>query len=173
MTTEQQAGPIAVETISSYARRIGDRVRVVLDLPELDVHGQAQVTLRLKSHHGAVVSEAEATPVGAGTRLEAEFPAKRLRPGVWRLAARPGSEAAFRGVGARLLTSRTQPIALLVGPAPRGSIAPPKPQSSPTRKQRLARRAGSLVDRALAPLPPEKAARYRATARRSARQLLR
>lgn len=172
-TQHQPAGPIAVETISSYARRVGDRVRVVLDLPDLDTREQTEMEVRLKSPHGTAVSRGRTSTSAAGTRLEVEFPGRRLRPGIWRLAARPAPDAPYRRLGARLLTSRTQPIALLVGGAPRGSIDPPTPRRTLTRKQRLAHRAGTLVDQALSPFPAEKADRYRAAARRTARKLLR
>lgn len=174
MTTQQQpTGPIDVETISSYARRVGDRVRVVLHLPDFDAGEETELDVRLKSPHGTVVSRAQTSTSAAGTQLQVEFPGRRLRPGIWRLAARPAPGAPYRRVGARLLTSRTQPIALLVGGAPRTSIAPPTPKRALTRKQRLAHRAGNLMDRALAPIPAEKADRYRAAARRTARKLLR
>lgn len=172
MTAPHPEGPLAVETISSYARRVEDQVRVVLHLPGLDYSGQDEIAVRFKGRHGTVVGEARATIAGPGTLLVTEVPARSLPPGIWRVAVRPTPEARFRRADARLMTSSSQPIALLGGPAPRGFIAPPQPVAPLSRRQRLAGHAGTLVDRGLAPMSRERADRYRAAVRRAARRLL-
>ena len=153
--TQVQERPLAVETISSYAHRAGDRIRLVLHLPELEYGGE-EITVRFKSPHGAVTGTAKAVTATPGTLLETEVPTTSLQPGIWRLAVQPNRDAGFRRARARLLTSSTQPIALLVG-APPVANAPPKPTVAPTSRQRLAHHAGNALERALAPLPRERA----------------
>ena len=51
-----------METISSYARRVEDQVRVVLHLPELDCSGHDEIAVRFKGRHGTVVGDSQEQP---------------------------------------------------------------------------------------------------------------
>lgn len=166
------ANPVeTVETIASYARRSESGVRLVLHLPDVQSTETATAQVRLKSGRGSVRANATVRPALPGVHIEADIPAKRLPPSVWRIAVRLDSEGPFRRVQARLLTSRTQPIALLPGPTPKTLMDPP-PARTPKAHPRVLRSAGRVVDHALGVLPAERATRYRATLRRSARRIL-
>ncbi|MDO9457462.1 hypothetical protein [Nocardioides sp.] len=129
--------PQPIEAVSSYARRVGDTIKVVITLPD-DLQSQVgqrlthrRVWLRF-GHRVDGVREgfrvlAEVTP-GARPRLVAEAPAASLPPGVWNLALRVGQNGPLVPLEARLLTSDTQPIALLAGPKPRTRMEEPAPR---------------------------------------------
>lgn len=169
------ANPVeTVETIASYARRAGNGVRLVLHLPDVQGGEGAEAQIRLTSGRGSVRANATVTAAIPGVHIETTIPAKRLPPSVWRIAVRLDSEGPFRRVQARLLTSRTQPIALLPGPAPKTLMDPPPVKTRKTRKARprVMRGAARMVDQALGVLPAERATRYRASLRKSARRIL-
>jgi hypothetical protein len=168
---------LAVEVISSYARRSADRVRLRLQLPRVRMVDGQQVRVRLQRAKASVTGDDTVTDVTGGIRVEAELPADRLPSGTWSIAVSIGTGGRFQRVQARLLTSTTRPIALLTGSAPRGSalaaggrVAQP-PSKAPGHPDWM-RRAGRLVDRALGVLPPTRAARCRKAVRATARRVL-
>lgn len=148
-----------VDTLSSYAHRMGGDVHLVLELPETSpADGPARLVLRREAGRGragrggrgdkVVRVDAETAPAGAGVRLEARVPARRLPPGLWRLALRRDESATPERLQARLLTSRTQPVALLAGPRPSMKMAPPRPRT-PSGPAAVAGRARRVAGRAV------------------------
>lgn len=162
--------PVKVETISSYARRSGSAIELVLRLEDGEAVAGPSTSLRVRGPRGAVSTTAAVSATQRGVQLDASLPSNRLAPGVWRIAVRPEPGAPFRRVQARLLVSRTQPVALLPGPAPRTKMEPPSRRTAqrPPALQKL----GSALDRALSRLPETQAARSRAALRKSARRVL-
>lgn len=160
-----------VEAIASYAHRAKGTVRLVLQLPGAEPTDGANATVRLAGQRGTVRAKATVTATDPGVRVEATVPAKELPPDIWRIAVRLDPEGPFLRVQARLLTSRTQPIALLPGPVPPRQIDAPRARTQ-TGSSRLVQRAGRVVDLVLKRLPEERAARYRTSLRRSARRVL-
>lgn len=162
--------PVPVDVSASFAQRTrtGQDVRVVLSLSDLpDVPEPA--VLRLRSGKRTVRAPLTQRVTAEGTVLEATVPAADLKPAVWALALR-GGEGETRQVHpleARLLTSRTQPVALLPGPTPATRIPPPapRPASSAGRRVKVDPRVRATmvrsVDGALSVLPDEVAARFR------------
>lgn len=159
-----------VEAIASYARRTKGTVRIVLQLPAAEPTAGEQAQVRLTGRQGSVRARATITAADPGVCVEVSVPAKKLPPGIWKIAVRIDPETPFGRVQARLLTSRTQPIALLPGPPSRRQIEPPRRLHRPRRPQ-LVERSGRLVDRGLRRLPDERAAKYRASLRKAARRL--
>ena len=130
--------PQPIEAVSSYARRVGDTVRIVLVLPDDlrdqvgDGLGSGRVWLRLVRRNPDD-REARRVPVtvdttGAGPVLVAEVPDDQVPSGLWRLALRVGKGGPLVELEARLLMSRTQPLALLAGPKPTTRMEEPAPR---------------------------------------------
>ena len=165
-------GDRAVELSASYAHRVGEDIRVVLQLAD-EMSFESPPDLRLEAGRRRV--HAATTPLSMATALEARVPAARLRPGVWQLAL-VGPEGVVTGLEARLLHSRRQPVALLPGPTPRTELPAPRPARvpvpDPTRRARVYHAAARVADKGLSVLPQERAARYRSVLSRVARRLL-
>ncbi|WP_170286021.1 hypothetical protein [Nocardioides rubriscoriae] len=128
-----------VEAVASYARRVGDDVKIVLTLPD-DLRDEVgdgltrrRVWLRLGRNDGTgpqrVRALAQVTP-GARPRLEVRVPADSLTPGTYKLALRVGKGGAIVPLEARLLMTDTdvQPLALLAGPRPLTRLPEPEPR---------------------------------------------
>lgn len=128
-----------IEAVDSYARRVGDAVRVVLTLPD-DVSSEvgdslstAKVWLRF-SHQVDGEREGFRVPVevtpGARPRLVADVPSEQATPGTWHLALRVGQGGPLVALEARLLVTDTarQPLALLAGPRPQTRLPEPAPR---------------------------------------------
>lgn len=143
--------PQPVEAISSLAHRTEDGTRVVLHLPDLTVTGDS-VTVRFSKPGTRFRHPARVSPASSGVLLDLTVPAPRLSSGVWKLAVQPGSDVPFVKLEARLLTERTQPVALLPGPTPATRMAPPDPRQGPgtvvrTLPARLKRRVRRALSR--------------------------
>ncbi len=170
------SGALTVETIASYAHRVDDTVRLVLEVPEAPE--LAGPTLRLRRAKGgpSVTVPATVSLGPSGTRIEAGIEADRLPPGVWHMWLRPDPEQPQTRLQARLVSSRRHPIALLPGPAPRTSSAPaiaaPRRRTPPAPRGRLRQVAVKSVDAALARLPEERASRYRSVIAGAAHRLI-
>jgi hypothetical protein len=166
--------PLTVDLTLSYAYRSGGDIRVVLVLPEAT--GASQFTwLRLRNAKRTVRVEVAPTTTADGTLVDVTIPAPRLGRSVWKLALL--SENAPRAVAlqARLLTSRTQPVALLPGPEPTTRMPPPKPRPPVGRRAagpELRARITRSVDGALRLLPAPAASRVRAGLVRIGRRVL-
>ena len=160
-----------INTISSYARRSGDQIHLVLDIPSDGSVPDGAAEVRVKGPRAMARASATVTPVAGGSRVQASLPAKLLKADVYRLALRPNGAGTFQRLQARLVVSPTQPIALLPGPAPRTRILPPRPKQVPPVRARAERAAAGLVGKALRRLPEDRADRYRTTLRRLARHL--
>ena len=157
-------------TISSYARRSGDQIHLVLDIPSDGGITAGAAEVRVKGPRATARASATVTPVAGGSRVQASLPARSLKADVYRLALRPNGQDTFQRLQARLVVSPTQPIALLPGPAPRTRILPPRPQQVPTVRGRAERAAAGVVGKALRRLPEDRADRYRTTLRKLARR---
>lgn len=121
-----RSGPVAVDILWSYARPLGEDVRLVLVLPSDTPVAADRLWLRLESEADAFRVPATATAVDEGLRVEAAVPAGQLRPALWKLKLRVGKGGRLLVLQARLLVADGQPLALLPGPRP--SLR--KPQSS-------------------------------------------
>lgn len=138
--------PLAVQAESSYARRSGADVRLVLHLPDRGPVTGDRASLRLTSRKGRREAEAaaEVRAAGdAGVLLEARVPRRALPPAVWGLAVTADSDAPATRLQARLLTSDAQPVALLPGPVPRTRMAPPTPR--PTTAEPVGRMSRAMA----------------------------
>jgi hypothetical protein len=125
-----------VEIAGSYAR-VADRiVHLTVALPnaqELRDLPTEGMRLRLRRRDGGqkVGVPAHVTRRDDhSTVLTAEVPVGRLPDGVWMLRAIGTDRSRVVPLQARLLMSRTQPVALLAGPAPTTRMAPPAPRPS-------------------------------------------
>jgi hypothetical protein len=116
MTTVGE-GPIAVDSLLSYARTDGDKVRVVLALPDdAGVSGE-RVFIRLQSDQSRFRVPASLEHADGRTRVEITVPREQLADGVWQLRLREAG-GSLRNLGARVLLDSRQPIALLFGKTP-------------------------------------------------------
>ncbi|MBO0827852.1 MAG: hypothetical protein J2P24_08725 [Streptosporangiales bacterium] len=159
--------PYAVDEVHSWARRSGERVHVVLQVPGLVVERGTEPTLELRRGKDTVTATAEVASTRDATALTANPLAADLTSGVWRFALRLPGEDGRRQVDARLLLPGQGPVALLTGPMPGRPLQPrPRGGSLGTRAVRTARKA---TDAALRELPPEQAVRCRRALRRVAR----
>ncbi|MCD4523319.1 hypothetical protein [Nocardioides sp. cx-173] len=121
---------IEVDVVHSYARRVGDRVQLVLTLPaDTPLEGR-RAWLRLVPKHDAEPFRVptDLTRDESGWRLEAYADAVSLTPGLWRLWLRVGKGGPLPRLQALLLMSDIQPIALLPGPRTRTLMAEPDPR---------------------------------------------
>lgn len=123
---------LEVQAESSYARRSGDDLRLVLHLPDRGPVTGEHATLGFSSRKGRRQAQAaaEVRASGTGVLLEARVPRRDLPPAVWRLTVSSGGDGPATRLKTRLLTSDTQPVALLPGPVPRTRMAPPAPRPS-------------------------------------------
>lgn len=133
------AMPAPVEAVSSYARRVGDDVKIVLTLPDAMTervgqrltHRRVWVRLsrRIDGDQQRCRVLAEVTP-GERPVVTASVPVADVPAGVWQLALRVGQEGPVVPLEARLLTTdtATQPLALLVGPKPLMRLPEPAPR---------------------------------------------
>lgn len=164
-----------VELVSSYARRSGGDLTLVVRLPELDQVSEPDVEVLLRGRRGRVriTGTLIREPGRPGSLLRASAPLRTVRPDVYRLSMRPASGGDFRRLQTRLLTSRKVPVALLPGPTPRTRMQPPRPAAAaPSARPPVVRQAATLVDKALSRLPEERAARYRSGLGKVARRVL-
>ncbi|MCD4532642.1 hypothetical protein LRP67_00875 [Nocardioides sp. cx-169] len=121
---------IDVDVVHSYARRVGDRVRLVLTLPADTALEGRRVWVRLVPKHDAEPFRVstDLTRDERGWRLEAYAEAASLTPGLWKLWLRVGKGGPLPRLQAVLLMSDTQPIALLPGRRTRALMAEPAPR---------------------------------------------
>lgn len=129
-----------IESTMSYARRVGDQVKVVITLPDAlqSTVGRGLTRKRVWLRFRHQVDEGHSTlraPVtvddsGDKPVLVAEIAAAELPPSVWNLALRVGAGDGGTVVPleARLLISDRQPIALLAGPRPDMRMPEPAPR---------------------------------------------
>lgn len=159
---------VAVDYPYSFARRSGTDLHVVLDLA---ASGDAAVSpegeppiVRFSSEGRAVRATGRVSQHGDRMRLAATVPWAKLGPGVWQLALRPSPDEQVRPLQARLLISRTRPLALLPGPVPPTRVEPPRTAA----EQTPARRAFEV---AVSRLPDRHARRVRSAARSAYRRV--
>jgi hypothetical protein len=115
--TNVAEGPIAVDSVLSYARVDGDAVRVVLALPEdADPPGH-RIFIRFEGEQAHLRAPASLERSDGRTRIEVSVPRGQLADGLWHLKLREGG-GSLRSSGARLLLDARQPVALLFGKTP-------------------------------------------------------
>jgi len=133
---------LPVDPLHSYARRVGDDVKVVLVVSPTDEPLGADIALRLRNKAVLDVPAAIA-PVGEGrTRIEALVPGDGLSDGTWRLKLLAPTTVGRRNLQTRLLVRAGMPIALLPGPAPDTRLTEPVPTAvSPDPPARAGRRS--------------------------------
>ena len=110
-------GPIAVDSLLSYARLDGDAVRVVLALPEDSGLAGRRVSVRFQSDQTRVRVPASLERLDGRTRLEVAVPREKLADGLWQLKLREAGPP-LRNLRTRLLLDAHQPVALLFGKTP-------------------------------------------------------
>ena len=135
----QPLEPRPVVAVDSWARRVGDAVRVVVVLEDdlRDEVGDALTTRRtwlrlMRTVDGEREQTrvlVEATP-GPRPRLVADVPLETVAPSTWNLALRLGQGGPLVPLEARLLVTDTarQPLALLAGPRPETRMPAPAPR---------------------------------------------
>ena len=163
--------PAAIDLVSSFARRRGADVEIVLAEPELS-HGNQGLSLRLSKGRVSVPATAELVEPDGAQRLVARFPRSRLTDGTWSLVLETAGADRPERVDARLLVQGDRPLVLLWG-ATRQSSRLPDRRAWLTSTRRAAAAGGAALDRVLEVLPPERAATVRARARTLARRVLR
>jgi hypothetical protein len=119
----------------SRAHREGAGVRLVLTLPKVKPGGPTSAEVRFTCEGRDTTQPGTFAATQQGAVLDVTAPAEALAEGIWQLSYRPEGAAAFVRLGARLLTSDRQPIALIPS---LDKAAPRRPQ--PARKK-PARRA--------------------------------
>lgn len=141
----------AIDETASYARREADVVRLVFTVADDRMLG-TEPTVRLVRRSRVVTGPATVTRQEHGFVVDCWLPAAGLKPGTWSIAVRAGESGPWLPVQARLLFSRTNPIALLPGPRPK---TPPRPSRAPapTPPPAARTRAAALVRRVLDRLP--------------------
>ena len=133
------AKPAPVEAVSSYARRVGDEIKIVLTLPDAmtDRVGQRLTNRRVWVRFSRKVDDVQQrcralAEVTTGDRpvVTASIPVAEVPAGTWQLALRVGQQGPVVPLEARLLTTdtATQPLALLVGPKPLTRLREPAPR---------------------------------------------
>jgi len=153
----------------SYVHRRDGRVRVHLDLPRFGEPGDGIRVKLVGSTKSVVADETLVTATPGGVRLVATMPPGALTNGSWEVKVSPAPEAKFRTTESRVLVADPQPIALLIGPAPRSVV--PEPRHTLPARQRVAKSLGHVADQALTELPPQNAAKARDGLRRVARKV--
>lgn len=167
-----RATELPIDLTTSFAQRVGGRVRLVLGVSQPPPAGARE--LRLTSRKRTVSVPVR---IADGDVIEVRVPEDELPPGVWRLALVAGGEPIV--LGARLVANDCQPVALLPGPTPTTRMAPPKPQSreapvsSRTTRRRVRHAAANTVDTALAFLPDPRRRKVRSALARVGRSVLR
>lgn len=117
--SRRDAGTRVVSNISSYARRVEDRVLVVLHVPGLSAMAAGDVRLRFVSGEEHFGVPASVTPASPGLIVTAQADADLLGDRLWRLVLVSRDRESTWKLEARLLAKAGQPVALLPGPAPR------------------------------------------------------
>lgn len=160
----------------SYVNRLDDSLHLQLQLRRSDALPD---TARVRLVRGRTVVEGRGQVVEGpdNTLLSCDLPAAELGDGLWAVHVAPGESGSFEAVGAEVLLSSPNPVALLLrGGGAAKSTTPAKRPSHGGRAsavQRVARVSGAVLDRALAELPPRTARRVRAGVRRAARRVIR
>ncbi len=120
---------LRVDPLLSYARRIGDDLKVVLVVGPDDEPVAPDVVLRLRDAEKVVDQPVTVTSLdGRRARVEAAIPAQALPEGTWKmkLVGPPGTER--RNLQTRVLLRSGMPVALLPGRPPRTVIPEPVPR---------------------------------------------
>jgi hypothetical protein len=157
--------PAAVDLVSSYARRRGADVEIVLADPKGELAEDAAIVL--VKERRSVPATTQVVHDADGTKLLVRAPMQRLGNGLWSL--RLGANRSAPAVDARLLVQGARPVVLLWGATAPESLTPVKHLRG---RQRAAASAGQLLDKVLSVLPDEQAGKIREQARRAARRTL-
>lgn len=123
-------GPLQVDPLLSYARRLDEDIRIVLQVHPSDDLSANQAFLRLLGPDEARRVRATVTPLSKRVLIEALVPADQLTPGTWRLKLRLG-DSTLRNLRSRLILSPGQPVALLCGRPPQTLLPEPEPRVQP------------------------------------------
>lgn len=113
--TAMPTGPIATDSLLSYARRDGDAVRVVLALPDDAGVAGPEVFVRFQDADAHFRTRGQVVGSGGRTSVQVTVPRTRVADGVWHLRLRQDAESPLRDLGARLLVHGDLPVALLFG----------------------------------------------------------
>ena len=119
---------LPVDPLLSYARRVGDDVKVVLVVGPAEEPLGADIALRLRSKGAAVDVPAAVAPVDGGrSRIEALLPGGEVGDGTWRLKLLGRATFGRLNLQTRLLLRAGMPVALLPGPSPDTRLPEPAP----------------------------------------------
>lgn len=118
---------LRVDPLLSYARRVGDGIRVVLVVGPAEQPIGADVVLRFRDgdvvdHPVTVVTADEGR-----SRIEALIPGDRLAEGTWRMKLVDPTGGDRLNLQTRVLIRPGMPIALLPGRPPRTRLPEPTP----------------------------------------------
>jgi hypothetical protein len=160
--------PAEFDLVDSFARLRGTEAEIVLAEPKTEIADDG-VSVRLQQGGQSLDAPAEATDSGLGRRLVVRVPRNRLTDGTWSLAVvRP--DGSIAPLAARLLVQGARPLVLLWGAKAGKTQEPAGRPNDP--KIRAARAGARVLDRALTPLPADKAKQIRRQARQLARKIL-
>jgi len=112
--THMPSAPI-VDDLLSFARRDGDRLRVVLTMAGHAELSGRRVFVRFQNGEARHRFPATLERVGGRMRVEVSVARDELLDGVWRLRLRDGRGGTLHDLGARVLLHPEQPVALLFG----------------------------------------------------------
>lgn len=119
---------VRVDPLLSYARRVGDDVKVVLVVDPGDTPLGADVALRLRDD-GVVDVPLTLTRAEEGrARVEALVPGDRLEGGTWRLRLVDPASGDRHNLQTRVLVRAGMPVALLPGRPPETLMPEPEPR---------------------------------------------
>lgn len=117
-----------VDPLLSYARRVGDDVKLVLVVDPGDEPLGADVALQLRDGE-PFDAPVTVTPADAGrTRVEALIPSDRLDGRTWRMRLVDPAGAERRNLQTRVLVRPGMPVALLPGRPPETRMPEPEPR---------------------------------------------
>lgn len=119
----QAAESLQPDVAWSLVRRRGDRIEISLAMPATLAAGETSI--RLTQGEKSVSAQATVAPGEHGPMLTAQLPATRLPRGRWRVFLGDGTR-----VAARIVSHPGQPIALLIGTAPKPGRSRPTPRHS-------------------------------------------
>ena len=120
---------VRVDPLYSYARRVGDDVKVVLVLDSGGEPVESGEVLRLRDGEMVQVP-VTVTPTGDDlARVEALVPGARLGDGTWRMKLVDPTGTERRNLQTRVLVRAGMPVALLPGRPPRTRLPEPAPRS--------------------------------------------
>jgi hypothetical protein len=157
-----------IDLVSSYARRRGQDIEIVLADPKTELP-QTPVRLTLTRGRRTVEASGQLADDAPGRRLTVRAPGDRFSDGIWALTLHAGPSTTEQ-IDARLLVQGRRPLVLLWGATGAPSLVPKRTQRRASA--RVITKASHAFDAALSVLPEERARKVRAQAHAAARRVI-